>query len=365
MGGEKSPIIRVGLVYKDALGSGGYPRDVRWLASSLAAHGVSVTLFTGPGAVTEGLESAVRVELLKRMDRDSVDLFHFFGIFIPGQLWHLMRVMGKPVVISPMGHLMPYHLKRGMLKKKVYLRAIRPLISKVRGFHVFSDQEIEGIREYVCERAFTFKAGLGIFPPQEKLVQVGETNWKQNKNLELLFFGRNDIYQKGLDLLLEGFALAMREGINARLTIARQPWMSSEKFIRSFIETHNLQANIRLLGAVDEKTKHHLLASADYLLYLSRWDGPPRPIREAIAVGTPVIVSPETNMGGLVKEFEAGLEVHLKPENVAMAISRISADRELWKRHKDGVIRLREHLDWRRVAQDYIRGYEQVLALSS
>ena len=363
MDGKTSSVLRIGFVYRDALGGGGYPRDVRWLASALASCGVAVTLFTGAGSFTEGLTDSVRIEPLEKLSRAEVDVYHFFGIFIPDQLWMLRNVLGKRVVVSPMGHLMPYHLRRKVLKKKLYLQAIKPLLRRVKWFHVFSDQEESSIRGYLGDGVRTFEASLGIFPVPVAVAQALRPGKKQEPSLQLLFFGRNDVYQKGIDILLKGFARASRTGVKARLTIAGQPWMHSERYIKSFIEDYGLEDKVRVLGSVDEEMKYHLMADSDYLVFLSRWDGPPRPIREAIAVGTPVIVSPETNMGGLVEEYDAGLQVQLKPEEVAMAICRVNADRDLWKQHRDGVVRLRERLSWGCVAQDYIRGYEQVLAV--
>ncbi len=357
-------MVQIGLIYRDALGSGGYPRDVRWLASALSAHGISVTLFTKVGEdvrTTEGLTDSVRVEPLERLARSDVDLYHFFGIFIPEQVWALQKVLHKRVVVSPMGHLMPYHLRQEALKKRVYLQVVKPLLKKVKWFHVFAGREESSIREYLGNRVLTFEAGLGVFPVPVAVREAERREKARASGVNLLFFGRNDVYQKGIDILLEGFARAVRSGVNARLAIAGQPWMGSERYIRSFIESHGLRDVLQVLGPVDEETKYRLMAQADYLVFLSRWDGPPRPIREAIAVGTPVIVSAETNMGSLVAEYEAGVQVELRPEDVARAILKINMNRELWKRHLGGVLRLRERLDWRCVAEDYIRGYQQVL----
>jgi hypothetical protein len=174
----------------------------------------------------------------------------------------------------------------------------------------------------------TFEASLGVFPVP---VAIAEAQWRKMERTDgadLLFFGRNDVYQKGIDILLEGFARAVRSGVNVRLAIAGWPWMDSERYIRSFIESHGLGDAVRLVGPVDEKTKYDLLAAADYLVFLSRWDGPPRPILEAIAVGTPVIISPETNMGDLVHEYEAGLQVGVDTRSSGRGNSRDRCGKE-------------------------------------
>jgi glycosyltransferase involved in cell wall biosynthesis len=354
--------MRIGFVYKDALGSGGYPRDIRWLASAVASYGISLTLFTELGSVTEGLIDSIRVEPLESVGRVEVDLYHFFGIFIPSHLWLIRRVLDKKIVVSPLGHLMPYHLQKKRLKKRLYLQMIKPLLKKVKWFHVFSSREKSFVREYLGNNILSFEASLGVFPVPVAAAQIERMEKERTSSMSLLFFGRNDVYQKGIDILLEGFARAVRNGINIRLTIAGRPWMDSERYIGSFIKKHGLRDMVRVLGPIDEVTKYSLIQQADYLVFLSRWDGPPRPIREAIAVGTPVIVSPETNMGDLVEKYEAGLQVQLNAEEVCIAISKVAADAKLRKYHRGKIIELRKVLDWRNVAQDYIQGYEQIIA---
>jgi glycosyltransferase involved in cell wall biosynthesis len=89
---------------------------------------------------------------------------------------------------------------------------------------------------------------------------------------------------------------------------------------------------------------------------LSRWDGPPRPIRDAIALGTPVIVSRETTLGGLVDTAGAGRQVNLDVHNVAAALleTRDDATIKLWS---NGAHALRGDLTWDRVAERYVSGY--------
>ncbi len=351
--------MKIGLVYQDCLGGGGYPRDVRWLASALSACGLEVTIFTREGLATEGLDSNVRIELLGKVGQKGVDIYHFFGIFLPQQLMFIRKVLDRAVVVSPMGHLMPYYLTRKSLRKTAYLQVIKPLLRQVRWFHSFAPPETESIRRYLGKDVRVFEGSLGVFPVPDGISKHSPP--KETSGLNLLFFGRNDVYQKGIDVLLEGFAIARQEGGSATLTIAGRPFGESERYIRVFIEEYGLGGGVRYVGAVDEEEKYRLLAEADYLVFLSRWDGPPRPIREAIAVGTPVIVSPETNMGAMVDEYQAGLNVPLNPKSIAEAIARVSGSSELRERHREGAARLRERLKWKRVAQDYIEGYKQVL----
>lgn len=101
--------MRVALIYNDGLGRGGYPRDVRWLASGLASHGLHVTLFCrnsqDESRTTEGLKESVCVKRIGRLAREHADVYHVFRIFMPSQVPKILHLLlkDKPVVISPMG----------------------------------------------------------------------------------------------------------------------------------------------------------------------------------------------------------------------------------------------------------------------
>ena len=145
------------------------------------------------------------------------------------------------------------------------------------------------------------------------------------------------------------------------MRIVGQPWGGSTPYLRKTIRQLGIEELVEIIGPVDEASKWRILSQADYLVFLSRFDGPPRPIREAIVAGLPVLVSPESNMGNLVEQFEAGLQVPLEVNAIANAIARTADDEDLLARSRVGAAALRAHLDWARVAQDYISGYEGVL----
>jgi len=362
--------VRVGFVYSDVLEGGGYPRDVRWLAGALQRSGVEVTLF---GRNTshqnkDGLVDGIELLPLRKL-RDgcsSLDLIHIFGIFLLNHPLAAIRCLAKsvPLVVSPMVHLMPNQLAVNRLKKYVFLKlAWTNLFKQVSAFHVFSEIEARSVREFE-KHAALFEGTSGVYPGADGNGNTGRVNRKGSAR-QLLFFGRNAVNQKGLDFLIEGFAKAVngspRPQRPIRLRIVGQPWDGSTPYLRKTIRQLGIEEQVEIIGPVDEASKWRILTQADYLVFLSRWDGPPRPIREAIVAGLPVLVSPETNMGNLVEQFGAGLQVPLEVNAIANAIARAADDEDLLERCRVGTAALRAHLDWARVAQDYISGYERVL----
>lgn len=358
--------MRVGLVYKDVLREGGYPRDVRWLAGALAKQGIEVNLFySGGGDNIDGLEGNVDLSHIRTFykSRPVFDIVHVFGLFIPvHSLVSLksLRVSETRLVVSPLAQLMPHCIRAKRLKKEIFLKIVcYPWLQHVHGFHVFSTIEYLSVKSRF-PRIPSFTASMGVYPSPASIAERVGCDFDE---CNFLFFGRNDVYQKGLDILLEAFGKAFQydDLLPAKLTIAGAPWKNSTQYLANSIGRYGLQDRVTVMGTVDEKTKLNLLYSAHYLVYLSRFDGPPRPIREALGVGTPVIVSQETNLGQWIEQYKAGIQVPLDPDRIAHILNQLSSNPEQRSFFAEGAMRLKERLQWDSVAQDYIKGYESIV----
>lgn len=337
--------MRIEIVHFGALQPGGYPPDTRALASALAGIGHDVTLIAEPGPRTDGLGETSVVPPGRTSSRARPDVVHLMGLVRPRQIAYVKRAVrgGVPLVISPLTQLSPVHLNKSRIKKVPYVFFLRRALAKVPlSIHGFSPLEIEEVLRHLTP-ASTFVAPSGVFAPPD-------VRWDGSGDY-LLFFGRNDIHQKGLDLLLEGYRDYRAAGGRTRLVIAGQPWKSSEAGLRRLAPD-----GVEVVGEVPEAEKWSLMAAARALFFLSRWDGPPRPIREAISIGCPVVVTPGTHMADIVEGSKAGMGVSFEAASVcsAMLSVDIEASRVAWAR---GAGRLRARLAWDRVAHDYEEGY--------
>ena len=344
--------MNVALLYMDALHDGGYPRDIRWLAGALARQGLSVSLVANPGTHEDGLDS---VTLADPEDFASLargaDVVHIWMLFVPGQ-FSVWRTIGSnvPLVVSPAAQLLPAHLKKRWWKKIPYLLGMQPTLLRHRPVaHLFSEAERPAAPRWLHTSRY-FEASLGVFPASVEPVPVIDSHDY------LLFFGRNDVYQKGIDILLRAYADASRAGLDIPLIIAGRPHGDSASVLQALIADLGIDRRVQVLGEVPEESKNQLIQRARCLAFLSRWDGPPRPIRDAIALGTPVIVSRETTLGGLVDTAGAGRQVNLDVHNVAAALLETQDDATimLWS---NGVHALLGDLTWDRVAERYVSGY--------
>jgi glycosyltransferase involved in cell wall biosynthesis len=336
------------IVHFGALQPGGYPPDTRALAAALGERNHDVTLIAEDGPRRDGLGSAEVVEPKDVTGPVAADVVHMMGLVRPFQVRHVKRMYSAtPLVVSPLTQLASEHMQRSRRKKRLYFPFLRrSLAGRPLSVHGFSNLELAEVDRFLSPLS-TFVAPSGVFDPPD-------VRWNGTGGY-MLFFGRNDVHQKGLDLLLEGYARYRTGGGVTPLVIAGQAWGTSRRVLEQMAVE-----GVRLHGEVQEEEKWDLLARARSLFFLSRWDGPPRPIREALSIGCPVVVTPGTHMADVVDEYSAGRSVRFDGDAVATAMAATDDDRSV-AAAADGALRLRERLSWGRVAADYEAGFEQAI----
>ncbi len=105
----------------------------------------------------------------------------------------------------------------------------------------------------------------------------------------LLYFGRLDIFHKGIDTLLEAIAIMAKKRPDIELRIAGRGSMGDR--IIAMINGLGIAKNVRLLGAVSDAERDELLATAAIQLMPSRFEGFGLAAAEAMAAGVPLIAA--------------------------------------------------------------------------
>lgn len=107
----------------------------------------------------------------------------------------------------------------------------------------------------------------------------------------VLFLGRIDIYGKGLDTLLGGYAEFYRSFPDTKLVIAGDG--RDMELFRTMLTKlpENITRNIDLLGWVSGDKKMEVLKRASFVVFPSRHEVQPIAVLEAMAAWKPVIVS--------------------------------------------------------------------------
>ncbi|GAB3701024.1 glycosyltransferase [Spirosoma flavus] len=151
----------------------------------------------------------------------------------------------------------------------------------------------------------TFRAKFG-FPADKKLV---------------LFMSRLNV-KKGLDLLLPGFRDYVRNHPNAMLALAGSD-DGYEETVRQFIAQNQLGDSVKLVGMLTGDDKKAALADADLFTLPSYSEGFSMAVLEAMAAGTPALVSDRVGFGETIREHKAAELVDLSPEGVRKGLENM------------------------------------------
>lgn len=136
----------------------------------------------------------------------------------------------------------------------------------------------------------------------------------------LLYFGRLDVFQKGLDTLLEAFALLVRDRPALELRIAGRG--KDAERVAAMARELGIDRNIMMMGAVSEAERQALFAGAAVQLMPSRFEGFGMVAAEAMAAGVPLVAAAAGSLPEVVDAPSGGVTV---PPGDARALARATA----------------------------------------
>lgn len=143
--------------------------------------------------------------------------------------------------------------------------------------------------------------------------------------IRLVSVGRLELHAKGYDLLIEAANKLRTAGVEFRWYFVGPG--SSVEAIRDLVRAAGLEDAVVLTGPLMDPFP--LMKSADIFVHGSRFEGVPRAVREAMALGIPVVT---TNYPAAVEEFADGYDcliTEMNSASITEAIMRLVADPSL------------------------------------
>jgi glycosyltransferase involved in cell wall biosynthesis len=120
---------------------------------------------------------------------------------------------------------------------------------------------------------------------------------------------------------------------------------------------------IHFLGPIHGKRKWELLESARLLALPSYSENFGNVVLEAMAVGCPVIVTPEVGIASTVREVGCGVVCSGEPERLGAEIRELIRDHERRQRMAQaGRHAVKHHFSWRAISDRMLNLYTEVLA---
>jgi glycosyltransferase involved in cell wall biosynthesis len=297
-----------------------------------------------------------------RTNPDRLDLIVLNGMFNP-DLIRLARVARKaalPYVVASHGPYHPMLMRRHTVRKQVYLRVLeRHLLNHATAVQLLADQHRVYLERMGVESpTITIPNGLSISAQHLPLIMTREAS--ETNEVVIGYLGRIDAWHKGLDLLIEGFAAALKQVPGIKLEIQGPDWGDKA----------NLQERVTQLGLHDSISFRAPLvgppiegiATWDVLIAPSRWDGAPLTVLEAMYAGRPVICSSEAGMAEHVRAAGSGLVVKPTATGIADGIVTFVGNRARWQTMAEsGRAYALAHFNWETIAKNAATQYAALL----
>jgi glycosyltransferase involved in cell wall biosynthesis len=293
---------------------------------------------------------------------DNPDVVVFEG-FYNKNVTNVAKIIAKkrvPYIIVPRCSLTRQAQRGGTFKKRLKklvanLMIFKPYTRKAIAIQYLTadEQRDSGLSWNKC----SFVSPNGFTTPE---------NYKQTfltDGLKAVFIGRLDMYQKGIDELLDacvaerGFLIEHR----FKLDIYGPARYDCEK-IRTFISEKNLSDVVTLNNEVGGAAKEKVLLDADLFLLPSRFEGHPMGLIEAIAYGVPALVTPGSNMAGEIHAANAGWVCETSKDSIATALHKVVDEKHLLSEKSKAARTLSLNYDWDNIAADFHKQVSNILA---
>jgi glycosyltransferase involved in cell wall biosynthesis len=257
---------------------------------------------------------------------------------------------GVPYVISPRGMLVPELIRqKSRAVKSVWLRLVeRRNFAGAAAIHFTSQREWDDARQIAIPLPSPFVVPNGTeLPPlsnapreDDLVVSVGRVNWK-----------------KGLDRLIEAAALLPR----ARFVIAGNDEEELVPKLRALAASRGVESRVEFRGALSARERDELLARAAVFALPSHSENFGNVVLEALAVATPVVVTPEVGLAEEVQRAECGFVASGTPQEIAAAIGRLLDDATLRRAMGErGRAMVEQRFTWPRAAAEMEAQYERI-----
>lgn len=379
-------ILKTTQTYYPYLSQGGPPAKVRAIAKALAGRGHDVTVLTADRGETDGETKLAEIpdwsrspspwgwesrdhgietiylpttqnyrattvnprmlRFCKQRARDY-DLVHIYGLYdlIGSTAAWFCRRYGIPYVIEPLGMFGPKIRSRH--KKRLYRKLVgNKLFGGAQAIIATSETERDELIDggIPTEKIFLRRNGIDLSEFATLPAPGGfRARLQLDPKTRLIFFLGRLSFIKGLDHLVKAFARLESE---AHLVIAGPDDSDGcAHTVRALIAEFQLGDRVTLAGPIYGEAKLEALVDADLFVLPSRYESFGNAAAEAIACGTPALVTDRCGIAPLV-DGKAGLVVPYDVPALHKGMARLLKDEALAAELRAGCAEVAKGLSW-------------------
>jgi glycosyltransferase involved in cell wall biosynthesis len=381
-------ILNVTQSYAPFFEFGGPPAKVKALAEGMARRGHDVTVLTADWGLQERLRNSpdeVRAEAspfgmrrkvngvtaiylanwwhyralswnpalgrFLRVRLSEFDIVHIFGLYdlLGPRVAKECRKRKIPYVVEPIGMFVP--IVRNLFMKKVY-HALwgREMLTGAAAIIVTAEQEREEVLTggFAKEKIILRRNGVEVPAALPKRGQFRERLNIGAEDKLILFLGRLS-EKKSPDLLLKSFAGLDKSWVSGLGAVHLAYVGPDESGMKGRLEQMTnalgLSDTVHISEPLEGEAKWAAYRDADIFVLPSQNENFGNAAAEAVAAGTPVIVTENCGIAPLLKD-KAGLVVRHDEMELRAALLHLMKDEELYRKLKKGCVEAAANLGW-------------------
>ncbi|MCE9520404.1 MAG: glycosyltransferase [Verrucomicrobia bacterium] len=337
---------------------GGPSHALPLMARSLTIQGITVDVVT---TITDADAGAQDIEFGKRVEREGCTLFffkrqtHFYKASLPLHAWlrshvknydlvhihalfsfasisaaRVARARGVPYIIRPLGLLNAYGMqqRRRRVKQWSFRLIEKPLLDSAAAIHYTSTQERdEAAHLQIKAPAHVIPLGIDLTPFQHlPAAEVFKERFPETRGKQVILFLSRLDPKKGLELLMEAFAMLQETNPDIHLVIAGGGNEEYTKELRGLAARLAIANKTTWTGQLDGDVKLSALAAATLFVLPSHSENFGIALLEAMAAGVACLSTRGVALAVEGARQGAGMVVTCEIETLVMAMKRMLVD---------------------------------------
>jgi len=295
----------------------------------------------------------------------AYDVVHIQQFFLfPDLAAYLeLRPRRVPYVVAPHGTLEPYLRKRGRARKAVAETLwVNPLLNGASAIQVTTAAEAAAITH--------------IAPNVPRAIVPNGIHWQfwQNSPDGMLFRNRflngytgaivmnigRKSFKKGLDILIYAFDAVRKVVPDLKLVLVGPDDEGYSLKLRHIVDILGISEYVTCIGMLTGEDRKAALSAADVWLLSSHTENFSIAAVEAMAAGTPVVISRGVQLSSDVQKHGAGLVCELDVTSISDAILSVLNDARLASRLSGAAREYSRRYDWQNVSLQLRDLYERI-----
>lgn len=202
------------------------------------------------------------------------------------------------------------------------------------------------------------KANVKVIPRgiEQVYLKIGP----RSENKYILFIGRLDIYQKGIDILIDAYSCYLSSGGKQRLVIAGNGSEKTKSVLKEKMRELGIINRIELVGRVDEKQKINLFENCSCVINPSRFETFGNVALEVLASGRTLVCFDIEGYRWIPKNMAIKIP-NIDAKSLADQMINITENPDHYLQMQTRAKKFSMKFDWNNIASEYHMFISQIV----